>query len=73
MALAERVTAPIIEPAVNADWQPSCVSMLGIWDGWWPKSIVSHENVAGIFRALSFVAVPLFLVSLSGFLKQRGE
>lgn len=72
MAMAARVTLPIVEPAVDADWEPSNESVVGFEEGWW-KDYTSYETAAGFFRALSFVAVPLFLVSLSGFMKQRGE
>jgi hypothetical protein len=69
-----RVTIPLIEPAVDADWQPSGLSILDYReDDGWKKDYTSYETIAGIFRALSFVAVPLFLVSLSGLLKKRGE
>ena len=46
--------------------------MFGFTDGAW-KDYTSYETVAGLFRAMSFVAVPLFLVSLSGFMKKRDE
>jgi hypothetical protein len=75
MAMAARVTIPLIEPAVDADWEPSGDSVLaeyGITDGAW-KDYTSYESVSGLFRAASFVAVPLFLVSVSGFMKKRDE
>jgi hypothetical protein len=73
MAMAARVTIPLVEPAVDSDWEPSSQSVL-LWkeDGW-VDDYTSFENVAGLFRVASFLAVPLFLVSLSGYMKQRGE
>ena len=72
MAMAARVTIPLIEPAVDADWEPSGDSICEFAEGAC-KDYTSYETVAGLFRAMSFVAVPLFLVSLSGFMKKHDE
>jgi hypothetical protein len=62
--LGTRVTFPMLSIFMAKDWEPStATSAIGL----------QYDTIAGIIGLLHYVAVPLFLVSVSGFLKKRGE
>ncbi|VTS01708.1 Uncharacterized protein OS=Tolypothrix bouteillei VB521301 GN=DA73_43500 PE=4 SV=1 [Gemmata massiliana] len=65
---AFRVTFPMLKIVTGKDWEPSDERVK-----WWPLSWMKYETLAGIISSLSYIAVPLFLVSVSGLLKRRGE
>ena len=66
--MAFRVTFPMLKIITGKEWEPSD-EKVDYWllPGW------KYETYAGLFSTLSYLAVPLFLVSVSGFLKRRGE
>jgi hypothetical protein len=60
--VALRVNVPMLPLAVHSSWVPSAAPIP--WVG------VSYESYAGVVSLLSWVAVPLFLASISGLVKR---
>ena len=84
-----RVTFPMLTIVTGKEWEPSDkpvslrpLAFLAVVTGkewepggrpWRPLSFVQYDTLSGIVGILSYIALPLFLVSVSGFLKRRGE
>ena len=66
---ALRTVIPLMGDLPHGEWQPSseAVAVGGMCLG------VKYETVAGLVHALSYIVLPLFLASVTGLLKKRGE
>jgi hypothetical protein len=65
MFMAARVTVPVVDLVFESDWEPSDNSTRISW--------LTYTYLANGIGLLNYLMVPLFLVSLSGWLKKRGE
>ena len=64
-SMALRVAFPMLNIFLAKDWEPSGESI--------GARFITYERIAGTVNVISYVAVPLFLVSVSGLLKRRGD
>lgn len=66
---ALRTVIPLMGDLPHTEWQPSSKNVKVFGEETWFK----YESAAGLVHALSYIALPLFLASLSGLLKKRGD
>ena len=73
--LGTRVTFPMLSVFMAKDWEPSTATVFSFYLPFVEKRAVwlQYDTLAGIVGLMHYVAVPLFLVSVSGLLKKRGE
>ncbi|MBO0697313.1 MAG: hypothetical protein J2P46_02860, partial [Zavarzinella sp.] len=66
---ALRTVIPLMGDLPHGEWQPSTevVAVGGTSLG------IKYETLAGLVHALSYIVLPLFLASVTGLLKKRGE